>query len=133
MATYGPWIAEAVQAYFTAATVKAMLVNDTYVPNPDESALPTAYQISGGGYVAGGIDVTSQIAAAYNTTSNRVEVTVGGTVDFGTITATGVGGIVFYVVGGKPLIADIFGSTSPNGTASFVYTASSSGVMWVVL
>lgn len=131
MGVYGSWLSDAIDDHLSGETIKAMLVDDTYVFDPDATTAPTGDEVSGTGYTAGGVDVTSDVAVSYDSTNNRVMLDVTADVNFGDITVTGIGGIVFYIDGGKPLAADMFGSTDWPGGDDFVYTPSASGILTI--
>lgn len=130
MAAYGSWFVDALDDYFTGLTIKAMLVDDTHVPNIAATTPPTGDEISGTGYTAGGIDVTSLIDSAY-AGGDSVSLTLTALANFGPIVATNIGGIVFYVSGGKPLVVDMFGSVDWDGgtDGDFTYAPAITGFM----
>lgn len=121
MSAYGTWIANGLAAQLSGHTVKAMLVTDAYAPNPDSTSAPSASEVSGTGYTAGGVDVTSLVSITYDSANDRVVMSLSGLVDFGAIVVTGIGGIVFYISGGQPLCVDMFGSTDWAGGSNFTY------------
>jgi len=129
MAAYGTWLAEAIDGYLSGETIKAMLVDDAYVFDPDEAAAPTGSEISGTGYTSGGVDVTSLVDVSYDSIDDQAVLALTGQVNFGTITATGIGAIVFYVVSGRPLVVDMFGSTDADGSEDFTYDQATDGVL----
>lgn len=129
MTAYGSWISEGLNDAITSGVIKAMLVDDSYTPDPDATTPPTASEVAGTGYTAGGVTVTSLVTISYDSSLNRITLALTASVDFGTITVAGIGGVCFYVVGGKPLVVDMFGSTDADGSDDFLYTASPSGVL----
>lgn len=133
MPAYGQWIGDALVAEIGSSTIKAMLVTDAYVPDPDESSAPSAGEITGTGYTAGGIDVTSLVSVAYDSANDVVALTLSGPVDFGAIAATGIGGVALYIDGGLPLVVDMFGSVDADTGTNFVYTPVVDGVMVIEL
>lgn len=131
MTVYGGWITDGLSAHLSGATIKAMLVTSAYTPDPDATTAPSGSEISGTGYTAGGVDVTSLVSVIYDSTANQVQFTLSAVVNFGPIVATGIAGIVLYVSGGKPIVVDMFGSMDWDGSADFTYAAASGGIMAV--
>jgi len=126
------WITDALAAAVGAMTIKAMLVDSGFSATPDSTAVPTGDEISGTGYTAGGEDVTSLAALTYDSATNRIKLTLSGPVNFGPIVASDVNAIVFYDdTSSVLLLADVFGSTDPDGSADFVYTPQAAGIMAV--
>lgn len=130
MAVYGSWAADALTAWLSGKTIKAMLVNTSYVPNYDETVAPTGNEVSGTGYTAGGVTIT--VSFAYSTSRDAVVMTCSAPIDFGTVTLTGIGGIVFYHSGGKPIAADMFGGVDVAAT-NFTYTPDSAGLLTLLV
>lgn len=97
---YGPWLADALSQYFAGKTIKAMATTSAYEP-----AVGTAFrdavtnELSGGGYVAGGVTVTG-ITVSWDATATRVVVTCD-LINFGAVTAADVGAVVLYVSTGS--------------------------------
>lgn len=125
MAVHGPWLSDALQAYLSGATVKATLVDDTYVEDPDQHYRAEITQEVGATATASGV------ALSYDDILNQVLITCD-PVAFGTLSLTGVGGVVFYVDNGSAatdviLVSDLFGSQDISG--DFTYTPSDSGLI----
>ena len=97
---HGPWLADAMSTYFAGKTVKAMAMTSAHAPSVDTSFRSSLTgELSGGGYVAGGVGVTG-LAVAWDSTTTRVVVSCD-LVNFGAVTAADVGAVVFYVSTGS--------------------------------
>lgn len=135
MAVYGPFATDLLTSYLASKTIKAMLVDSTYVQNVDNqyrSAI-ASHEISGTGYTAGG--VTATLTASYDSSGDTPSIGCG-TVDFGSITASGIGGIVFYVSTGDAatdvlIAADTW--TPADASGPFTYTPAAGGLIVVTL
>ena len=118
---------------FDTATVKALLVGSGYTFNKDTHVYRSDItgEVTGTGYTAGGVAVTA-VTTAYDATNDRA-VLDAADVAFGTVTLTGVTGIVFYVDTGTATTSrlisyDSFASQSPNGV-TFTYTVNAAGIV----
>jgi hypothetical protein len=132
----GPTLADAVGDYLTGATVKAMLVGSGYTPNVDHDFRDDVTgEVSGTGYTAGGITLANVIVT-YDATNNRVKIDADDAA-FGTVTLTGVTGIVTYISTGaaatdRIISAHTFTSQSPNAVP-FTYQWHADGVGYINL
>ena len=116
---YGAWGVALIEDWLVGKTVKAMLVDSTYVQAVDDTLSDaTACEASGTGYTAGGIDVTSLISVSLDVPTQAVQFLCD-PIDFGTVTITDVAGIVLYA-GTVPIAADLFGGNSITA-ANFTY------------
>jgi hypothetical protein len=111
--------------------VKAMAVTSTHVPSAStEFRAEIAGELSGGGYVQGGV-VVSGVTIAWDAAQARAFLTCD-LVDFGAVTAADVGGVVFYVDSGsaatdRVLWTDTFAAVEAQGALS--YQPSPTGAM----
>lgn len=131
MTVYAGWIEDAATSWLSGKTIKALLVDSTYVPDPTETTMTaaTAAEVSGTAYSAGGITVTSLVS--FTADSAGVHMELSAFADFGPIVVADVSGIVFYVSGGKPIVVDMFGSIAPDGSANFTYGQGASGALLI--
>lgn len=133
MSTYGPWIADMMSDYFTGLTLKAMLVDATFVEDPNHDFRnDLTGEIVTAGYTAGGVTLTG-VAITYETTEHEIRMACDD-VPFGSIDITDVEGIVFYISTGssatdRVLAADVFGPPAVPGTDTFTYQPDADGVI----
>lgn len=135
MSAYLPWL-ESIFAGLDTATVKAMLLTDSYVVDLTDQyrADVTASEVTGTGYTAGGVAVTG-LAVTRDDANGRLVVVLDD-VSFGTIDVANIGAIVLYVDTGSSatdvLIGiDVFGTTSATGSDTYTYLVNTDGFMWV--
>ena len=133
MGVYLPFVDDVFAAYAAANDFKAMLVQSTFVDDPDDhfrSAI-TADEIAATGYTAGGVAVTG-VAFAYDSAEDQVQMTFD-PVEFGSIVpSTDLVGIVVYVDNGSSATdvligADVFGDTEVEDVTNFIYEHGAAG------
>lgn len=115
---------------FDSDTFYVMLVDNTYTPNKDTDNFRddvTAKEVTGTGYVAGGQAATVTVAAI-DTTNDRIEITLGGSV-WASSTITARYGVYYKHRGGASsadeLIAVVdFGSDISSTAGTFTLTDS---------
>ena len=128
----GPWVEGVLDSWLTGKSIKALLVTSAYADDPDvafRSQITT--EVTGTGYTAGGVPVTSP-AASYDPATDVVTLT-SDDVAFGTVTLSDVGGVVFYADTGSaatsPLIAaDVFEAIEVTNTA-LTYRVDAAGIV----
>lgn len=118
---YGKGIQHLAKADYDWDTIalKAMICTSTYTPNfdTDEFRSSVTGEVSGAGYTAGGVALTSELLTL-DTTNHRVKMNADAA-DFGTVTFTGGVQLIVYVDTGS-LATDIlisnhtFTSQSPS-------------------
>lgn len=109
MSVYGKFALAAIDAMVAGETLKAMLVDDTYVVNHTHqfrSAI-TSSEVAGTGYAAGGVALTG-VTVTVDTGFGRVVLT-SDEIDFGNI-AVDCAGIVFYIDNGSAATDVLIGS-----------------------
>lgn len=114
------------------ATVKALLVGSGYVFDADTHDYrdDVTGELTGTGYTAGGVTLTG-VSTVYDAATNKVKVDAADAA-FGTVTLTGVTGLVTYLdtgtAGTSPLMSyHSFASQSPNGVP-FTYAWHADGI-----
>lgn len=115
------------------ATVKALLVGSGYTFNADTHDFldDITGEVTGTGYTAGGVTLTG-VTTTYDAATNRVKVDAADAA-FGTVTLTGVTGLVTYVSTGTPATSPLmsyhsFASQSPNAVP-FTYAWHADGIL----
>lgn len=113
----------------------AMLVTSSYTPNYDthEFRADVTNEVTGTGYSAGGIALTGE-AATLDTTNDWLKIDANDA-DFGTLTVTGIAGLVIYVVTGSSATDNLvsfhsFSSQSPSGV-NFTYAFHANGIGYI--
>lgn len=116
-----------------SATVKALLVTSSYTFDQDAHDFlnDVTGEVTGTGYTAGGVTLTT-VALSYDSTNNRVKIDADDAA-FGTVTLTGVTGMIVYVSTGtsstSPLLSyHSFSSQSPSGV-TFTYQFHANGIV----
>lgn len=132
MAVYGEWVRDLMESYFAGKTIKAMLVTSSYT----QAAAHTyrsdiTSEVVATGYTAGGVDVTASVSF---TLTADFEVQMFANASFGTMDASTVNGIVFYISTGtastdRLIVADIFGPVEVGTGVDFAYTCNSGGLI----
>lgn len=127
---HGPTITDMVGDYLAGQTVKAMLVAG-YTPDPDHDFRDDVTgEVVGTGYTAGGITLAN-VTVTYDATNNRVKIDADDAA-FGTVTLSGVTGIVVYLSTGSAatdriLSTHTFAAQSPAGVP-FTYAWHADGI-----
>ncbi len=118
---------------YEAETHKVLMVTDTYTHAYDTHDFrdDITNEVTGTGYTAGGVTLTG-VTTTYDAATNRVKVDANDAA-FGTVTLTGVTGLITYVSTGtnttSPLMSyHSFASVSPNAV-SFTYTWHADGIL----
>lgn len=120
---HGPWLADALSQYFAGKTIKAIALTSSHEP-----AVGTVFrssltgEISGGGYVAGGVTVTG-LVASWDAATTRVVVTCD-LINFGSVTAADVGAVALYISTGsaatdRVLWTDTFDALAAEGALTY--------------
>ena len=129
---FGPTVQDIVSSWVSGKTFKAMLVGSGYTPDVDahDFRADVTSEVSGTGYTAGGITLTS-VAVSVDTATNKVKLTAANA-NFGTLTVTGITGIVVYVSTGSAATDRIlshhsFTNSSPSGV-NFTYQWHADGI-----
>lgn len=126
MSATGPWLQALVTDWLAGATVKAMLLTPDYTQDVDAGSVPTSFEVSGTGYTAGGIDVTSSLSVVYDSVNDEVLLDCDD-VTWADLTVVGIGAIAFYA--GALLIAvDLFNPVEVS-SRPFTYNPSSDGLI----
>lgn len=119
---------------FDTASLKAMLVGSGYTPNYDthEFRSDVTSEVSGTGYTSGGISLTSE-SITLDTTNDRLKVDADDA-NFGTLTVSGITGLVVYVDTGSSATDQLvsfhsFSSQSPSGV-NFTYAFHADGILY---
>lgn len=117
---------------FDSIALKAMLCTSSYSPNFDthEFRSDVTNEVSGTGYSAGGISLTSE-AISLDTTNNRLKIDADDA-NFGTLTVSGITQLVVYVDTGSSatdllVSCHTFSSQSPSGV-NFTYAFNVDGI-----
>lgn len=118
-----------------SVSLKAMLVTASYSPNYDTHEFRTdvTNEVTGTGYSSGGISLTSE-AASLDTSANHLKFDAADA-DFGTLTVSGIAGLVVYVDTGSSatdLLVSFhsFSSQSPSGV-NFTYAFHADGIGYI--
>lgn len=134
-ALYGGFTLAAVKGEFDldTDTVKALLVDATYVFNPDTHDYldDITGEIVGTGYTAGGVPLTN-FTFTKDTANNKITFDADD-VSFGTVTITGAAGIVLYVSKGTAAASPLmcYEALSPAvdvSGAAFTYVFPAAGI-----
>lgn len=120
---------------FDSASLGAMLVTSSYTPNFDthEFRADVTNEVSGTGYSAGGIALSGE-GITLDTSANRLKIDANDA-DFGTLTVSGIVGLVIYVVTGSSATDNLvsfhsFSSQSPSGV-NFTYAFHADGIGYI--
>lgn len=136
-AAYGKFVQHLAKADidFDTAALGALLVTSSYTPNYDthEFRSDITNEVTGTGYSAGGIALTGE-GITLDTTANRLKIDAADA-DFGTLTVTGITGLVIYVVTGSSATDNLvsfhsFSSQSPSGV-NFTYAFHADGIGYI--
>lgn len=136
-AAYGKFVQHLAKADidFDSAALGAMLVTSSYTPNYDthEFRADVTNEVTGTGYSAGGIALAGE-AITLDTTANRLKIDANDA-DFGTLTVSGIVGLVIYVVTGSSATDNLvsfhtFSSQSPSGV-NFTYAFHADGIGYI--
>ena len=130
--TFGPTEENIVSTWVSGKTFKAMLVGSGYTPDYDlhDFRDDVVGEVTGTGYTAGGITLAN-VAVTRDAATNRVKITASNA-DFGTLTVTGITGLVVYVSAGSAATDRLFSyhsfaSQSPNAV-NFTYQWAVDGI-----
>jgi 3D (Asp-Asp-Asp) domain-containing protein len=129
----GLFLRDMLSTYIGGKTLKAMLVGSGYTfdPGTHEFRSSVTSEVAGTGYTAGGVALTGVTVLALDTANNRVQLDAADA-DFGTVTLTGVTGLVVYVDTGSAATDRIvgvhtFAAQAPNGVP-FTYAWNAAGI-----
>lgn len=121
----GATVLDMVSDYFTGTALKAMLIDGTFAfdKHVHDFRADVTGEVSGAGYTAGGVSMTG-VAVQQDTGNSRVEVVADDT-SFGTLTVSGIAGLVVYTDTGNAATDRIvgvhtFAAESPSGE-NFTY------------
>lgn len=134
---YGKFVQHVAKADidFDTAQLKALLVGSGYTPDYDANEFRSdiTSEVSGTGYTAGGISLTSE-SITLDTTNHRLKVDADDA-NFGTLTVSGIVGLVVYVDTGSSATDQLvsfhtFSSQSPSGV-NFTYAFHADGILYI--
>lgn len=133
MAVYQRWLQDVITGALGSASIKAMLVTATYAQDPSHHyRADISDEISGSGYTTGGVAVTG---VAVNADDGLGEVMLNcDDVVFGSLGATDIAGIIFYVDTGSSatdvlVAADLFGPVDTSTLQTYTYTPDAAGIV----
>lgn len=136
MTAYAHFALTLLEAYLGSATLKAVLVTGTYAQSDEHqyyADLPPGAELTDPAYPAGGIDLPN-VAITYDAVERIVRVTCD-PLDFGTLTAPDIAGLVLYSDTGDPAtsaLLDFDAYDQPidaTGGLPFVHTPPPDGIL----
>lgn len=126
MAVHSAFVLGMVEARFTGATIKALLVDDTYEFGDEETLADIdalGVEVTDAGYTAGGVALTN-VAISYDEENTWVKL-VADDLEWGPMTnEVQLGGVIFYIDTGTPATSEIVASDLEDGTVAATEKAS---------
>lgn len=123
MSVQGPWVAEILTQYLSGKSVKALALTSAHsVDMSTEFRDEIGGELADGGYPAGGVAVGG-LSVDWDDVEQTVLVSCD-LVNFGSVTADDVSGVVFYVNSGDPatdrvMWTDLFDPIEADGTLTY--------------